>query len=384
MLTATPPPARSDGEGASAEAQAAPRGEGSPARTRRAKPLPSPAADTHAPLRQLRAEIEDLAATMNWIRNGEATLLANVPYIENTRVDIEALIAIIAVADYGDDNSENLRHILNVWEQMKANPLIAMPKAEDTYPPAEQLRHYALLGELTRRMAVFIGSITIPDELNAQLDATRVGHYIPFHLVFQDELPDVKDRDRLLAVMRTQPKKLPAGQIDIDSGLVYRCASRARDRFLSWLEPIGALALATGLVVFLPRLPVDGWPLNEANQAALLIGWVALLLGLIAHVGIETAKNARSNRGLPPILAIGDLSFTVSARGGQFALKIGLALIGLFGFVFSSSVANLTPVTAFLVGYSLDSFVGIFGSSLDQAVAAQSGALKKPLGAGEG
>ena len=41
---------------------------------------------------------------------------------------------------------------------------------------------------------------------------------------------------------------------------------------------------------------------------------------------------------------------------------------------------RVTALNAFLVGYSLDSFVGIFGASIEQRAAAQAAAVKERLG----
>jgi len=57
-----------------------------------------------------------------------------------------------------------------------------------------------------------------------------------------------------------------------------------------------------------------------------------------------------------------------------------MALLGLFGFIFLSDVASVTRISSFLVGYSLDSFIRLFSSTLEQKVEAHYSSLNKNLG----
>jgi hypothetical protein len=113
-----------------------------------------------------------------------------------------------------------------------------------------------------------------------------------------------------------------------------------------------------------------------------LVGWLAVLLGVVVHIAVGTAKRLQSERGRPPVIAIGDVPLMVNAKIGQILLKLALTLIGFFGLVFAAGIDNAKPLNAFLVGYSLDSVVELFVASVEQRAAGQVSALKQQLGVG--
>ena len=97
-----------------------------------------------------------------------------------------------------------------------------------------------------------------------------------------------------------------------------------------------------------------------------------------SHSCCRGVRQRAQGEGLPPIYAISDLSRYIDARFGLLVRKLLLALVGLFGLMFSSD--SVTPLNAFLVGYSLDSVVELFGTSLEQKSASQVTTLRKQLG----
>lgn len=74
-----------------------------------------------------------------------------------------------------------------------------------------------------------------------------------------------------------------------------------------------------------------------------------------------------------------NLILIIDARFGEIAMKFILGLIGLFGLVIISTsgipqlgflnqvstLTQVTPLNAFLVGYSLDSILELFGTNLE-------------------
>jgi Na+/H+-translocating membrane pyrophosphatase len=61
-------------------------------------------------------------------------------------------------------------------------------------------------------------------------------------------------------------------------------------------------------------------------------------------------------------------------------LKLFIALFGLIALVVTTDISKFTIASAFLVGYSLDSFAGLFGTSIEQRATAQATALKEQIG----
>jgi hypothetical protein len=306
------------------------------------------------------------------VRKGEATIQDYAEYVRKTVADIRELMGLINVG--GDDS----RHLRNIWEQMLVNPLLAKPEAKFT--AQEQLHYLDMLGEQIRRIIYRVGFLTIPSRLNDWLRLTRPGYYIPFHLVFEDEVPNGEDRTRILNYLAWSPEELKGGIVDAANGLIYRYADKLGSRLLSLLYIALALVASTGVVAGACYISVEGWPIGVRHLPAFLVSWVAVLAGVATHVGVGSVKRSRAQGGLPPVVALGDFTMIADARMGEIFRKLFLALVGFFGLAFGGGVGQVTPFNAFLLGYSLDSFVELFGSTLEQRASAQVATLRKQLG----
>jgi hypothetical protein len=125
----------------------------------------------------------------------------------------------------------------------------------------------------------------------------------------------------------------------------------------------------------------------------MLAAWAAILVGMGVHVVVGSAKRSKTKNGMPSVLM--DLILIIDARFGEILMKLILGLIGLFGLVIISSsrlpwlnfvstfleqataeggeaaqkalLAQVTPLNAFLIGYSLDSIIELFGTSMEGA-----------------
>ncbi|MGE5221994.1 MAG: hypothetical protein ACM3PY_06130 [Omnitrophica WOR_2 bacterium] len=335
-----------------------------------------PPGDLHAGslfdnLRALRSEVQDLESVLDKVRKGQVKIQTFAEYIQTTKADIEALLAKM-------QDGDTISHLHNLWEQMNACPLIKEP--DKPYDSQEQLNYLDMLDEQIEGIIFLVGTITIPSRVNDWLKNARPGYYIPFHLVFEDEVPSQKDRTRILNYLTYSPEIIQGGIIDPANGLIYRYNKDARRRLINLLWLVLGFLAATGLVAGSALLPVPGWPLQPKDLGMLLIGWGAILVGVVTHIGIGTVKRSQSRGGLPPVFALGDLPLIVDAQLGQILVKLCLALIGLFSLVFAAQIQNVTLLNTFLVGYSLDSFIGLFGTSLEQQASAQVAVLKDQLG----
>jgi hypothetical protein len=319
--------------------------------------------------RELRAEVQDLQGVLDLVGKGQISLQTYAPYIQKTMEDVAALI------DEIPEGSDSIRHIRNCWEQMQVNPLLVHP--ENLFSPQDQLNYLAIISDQIRKIVFQVGMISISYRLNDWLSKARPGYYIPFHLVFADEVPNMDDRQRILDFLAITPEAIKDGYIDASNGLVYRYSKSIRDRLWSVVLLLLIFLVATGLVVGAAYLPFPGWPLSVFNVSTLVAGWAALLVGVSVHLAVGSVKRRQSQGDLPPVIVLGDLPFIINARLGQFTLKLGLALVGLFGLVLSAGVAQTTIFNAFLVGYSLDSFVELFSSSIEQRANAQVSAMKE-------
>ncbi len=329
-------------------------------------------------LRQLNAEMLDLQDVLTKVQKGDTPLATFAGYIQGTIKDVEDLLAAIKPLAQDPAISDTIRHIFNAWEKMKANPLMLVPDGE--HEAQEQLHDLALLGEQTGKIIYLCCSLTIPNRLTEWLDSTRPEKYIPFNQVFEDEIPDPDARQRLLNLLAWGDKAVKNGYVDLDAGLIFRYSRSRRDRWMSVLYLLLGLALLTGIVAGACFLSLPGWVLAAANLTQMLSGWAALLIGVVVHISIGSIKHSRERGGLPAQFASSDIFFLINARLGQILLKLFIALVGFFALVFTSGISQLTLFNCFLVGYSLDSFVEMFGSSLEKSAAGQVSALQKQLG----
>lgn len=331
-------------------------------------------------LRELREEVRDLADFFGKVKLGLTSVAAGESYIRKTVDDITELFTELE-QDNRNSRSDTVRHITNLWEQMQANPVLADPT--QALPQQEQLHALTLLEDRAAKIVFAVGQQTIPHRLNNWLDQARTGYYVPFHQLFEDELPDPKERQSVLRNIALAPKALRAGIVSSQNGLVYRYNPSPWGRRLG-LFWVSALFLAvTGLVwglgsqfaaTAIPELSLD-----PQLRPLLLPAWVAILLGIVVHMAVASVKRNRES-GLPPVMAVQDWMLMFSARKGDVVVKLFLALIGLFALAFLVSAEQFTVTTAFFVGYSLDSFIGLFGESMDQKASAQLATMRKTSG----
>lgn len=331
-------------------------------------------------LRNLRAEVHDLLTVLDNVRKGETTLTAHVQYIETTVQDILHLIPGLKEMERKHGGEDTIRHLRNLLENMGENPLLVNP-ADTTRSAQDQLRYLNLLTEQCKKLIYRVGMLTIPERVNEWLKKAWPGYYIPFHAVFEHELPVYEDRVRVLEHMSWTPKLIPQGVINPATGLIYKYSNQTR-----WL--IGSLLLllaAIGVVVWF-LLGAPGWigsafkEVEDQPGTSLIVLWGVLVAGVVVHVVVATFKRMRTTPDRPPIFALHSIFPLINAKVGNILFKLVLTTIGLIGLIFTVDPDKVTLLSAFLIGYSLDSVVELFGSSAEQMATAQVASLKKQLG----
>jgi len=328
----------------------------------------SGAGSTASRLRNLRVDVQTLQDVLDRVRKGEADLKDSAGYFANKVKSISQGLAPVT----GDDSLQRLH---NIWDQIKSNPILQTPTA--TFDAHTLIQNLNFLDDLCRQFILQVGLITIPERLESWLSRARPGYYIPFHIVFADEIPTYADRVSVLEFLAIQP---PDGAlIDVEAGLIYRYSTKPWERAASILLLLAALLVAGGLVVGICFLPIHGipeWKLDPTSAVPLMIAWLAVVVGVLIHVAVSLNKRARQPGQRPPVLAIVDLPLLINAHSGQILLKLVLTLVGVFGLAFTVGAGELSPPIAFLVGYSLDSFVELFTSQVERQSTAQLEALR--------
>jgi len=341
-------------------------------------PASSKMGEFYGSLSEIRAELEDLQTMLASIRRGQTIIPTYAEYIETTKRNLRDLIAVVNSTEPPEEIKNNLhtiRHLNNAWEQMQVSPLLENP--EGNFDIQQQLHYLDLLDEQIHTFIYQIGLLTIPHQINGWLHITGPGYYIPFHEIFADDVPRVEDRDRLLKYIALTPHLTPGGFVDIESGRIYRYSTNRWRRMLSLAMLLLGLGIATGIVAAACYLPVQDWPLTPNDLIKVLVAWVAVLIGMGVHIVVGSAKRSKTQNGMPSVLM--DLILIIDARFGEIVMKLILGLVGLFGLVIISTsrmpqlqilnqftaLTQVTPLNAFLVGYSLDSILELFGTSLE-------------------
>lgn len=330
-------------------------------------------------LSEIQAELEDLRTILASIRKGQTIIPTYAEYIETTKTNLRDLMAAINSSippEEVENNLHTIRHLNNAWEQMQVSPLVDDPNA--CFDIQQQLHYLDLLDEQIHTFIYQISLLTVPYQINEWLHKTGPGYYIPFHELFANDVPDKEDRDRLLKHIALTPHITPGGFVDIESGRIYRYSTNRWRRMLSLAMLLVGLGIATGIVAaacYIPKAVWSDWPLSPADLPKILVAWAAVLVGMGVHIVVGSAKRSKTQNGMPSVLM--DLILIIDARFGEILMKFLLGLIGLFGLVIIStsqvpgilnqipSLTQVTPLNAFLVGYSLDSILELFGTSLE-------------------
>jgi hypothetical protein len=329
------------------------------------------------PLRSLRAEIQDLQQLLTCVGQGEITLDNSADYITKTMNDISIIMQTIKEEDYPLFNDQ-IRHLFNLWEKIDFCVLLKHPKG--TYSAQEQTKYLNTLDKIFRDFVFNIGWITIPSRIQDWEELSKPGFYLPFHDLFADELPDPADRAKFLNALYYQPELIKGMLVEPDTGLLYRYSLVLKQRIINYLILFASVIAAIGILIGFVYIPIDGWLLKPADLGMILIGWLAVDVGLVVHVAVGITKKTQTQNNRPPIMAISQIPLLLDAKLGLVLFKILLTLIGFLGLVFATNKLQASILNSFLVGYSLDSVVELFSSSIEQKANAQLSTLKEQLG----
>lgn len=304
---------------------------------------------------------------------------------ENSAVIGERLVRIRDVFEESprlyDRVGDAVTTLENEWREVAA--ALSWPSA----PDADEVRP-----RLTRANAALrevewqAGLISVPIRVNQHLRTKRIGGQLRFHDAFRDEIGDDEKRTALLGYLAQHPASF-SGVVDVPTGVIYRVASQPWRRAASWVG-LGLAATVGGYLVIwllttgLAQLGLAGAiaGLGPDRAGELLGAYVAMLAGVLVHVVVDALKQSQRS-GAGSFLALEDWFLWVHVR--EAALLVGIlsvwaALIGLA--LTLSAPGSISFVTAFAVGYSLDSFLGLFITRFDtvakSTVEAATGRLK--------
>jgi hypothetical protein len=333
-------------------------------------------------LRELSAEVQDLQEAIQAVRSGQITIPLYAEYIKQTVVEVTSLVEDLKGMEDSSVHGDAIRHVRNILEQMNCCLILTDPQSQLS---AEDKLHLLNMLDLQCGKLIFqVAMLTIPARINTLLSNARPGYYIPFHTVFQRELPNPEERALVLSQLVWQPKLIEGGLIDSTTGLIYKYATSHAWKAISFLLltitiewTIIALVRGPYYVAQL-GFPVDPAPGPFATTYLTL--WLAVLAGVGFHMVVATAKRQQADPNHPPIIALGTFFPLVNAKIGRVGYKLLLTLIGFVGLLAVAGPDKATIANAFLLGYSLDSIVELFGATIERQAAAQTAVFRKQLG----
>jgi hypothetical protein len=320
-------------------------------------------------LRQLRAEIQGLQVLLQRIREGQATLLTYAPYVEENGAEIDLMIGdIVAWPTRRVVQADDVRFLQNQWQALSCSPVIVRPG--EPMLAEEQVKELAMCDLLCSQMVTRIGNCTIPARLNAWLVAGSNGHFLPFHDLFMDEMPRLEDRQRLLRLLASAPGMIHGGIVEPKSGLILPFHHRKRTRVMMCLFLLFLYMTAT---LGIWKLGASGW--QEVPPVQPVFCWLLVVLGFLTHYAIERGKTG--DGGGYAAIPLGRPTCVIDARAGAILLKGVLMLIGFFALVLLYETPGVLDF--FLVGYGLDSFIGIVSTTLERRGSTRGAELQNAL-----
>lgn len=306
-------------------------------------------------LSTLGAEIGTLVAALERVRSGESALADEAPGITLAAESVDTALRGLGPHDAVQDLRLD-------WRRLTAISVIAAPAGTDTM--RRRLAQVdTALGVLTA-MRFHVATLTIPERVNKWLAEARPGYSLPFHQVFADELPEPDARRKILEMLAWAPDTVPRGLVDVRRGVVLRHHDAGSGRWISLAVIALTGALATAAAAGIAHVPDPQWPLDAADAPAALAAWLALVAGVVVHGAVDAVKRDESGALVPPVAPV-DLGRYIDARLGSLLVGLVLALVVHAGFAVVAGRDYLTPINGFLLGYGLDSAVGLFTTAMD-------------------
>lgn len=261
-----------------------------------------------------------------------------------------------------DAYSDALVRVGNGWEDLG----VAWLRVRDGFAggaattSTEQVR--ALMADLVLSLAY----LTVPARVNENLREIRVGGVLDFNRDFGDEIPDPEHQRKLLGWMLAHPRSVE-GLIDVSSGTIVRGSPHAWRRALSF-----ALIAVTASAAVLAGARASQWmpqigltPPRGLGDAATAWALVVAYAGAIAHVLVAGLKQLLRSGPSQGFAVLGNLTLWVHVNEGYmltYALAVPVACVAAL----YTTAGAATAVTAFLVGYSVDSFLEVFLTRFDK------------------
>lgn len=360
-------------------------------------------------LREVRAEVQnlrrnltdlkekaELADTGTRTREIVTALQSNQPLYDRNTAQIAARLGELrsllrAQPMLYDRYGDEITHIENHWERATHHWPQAGDLPEAAVTPAgegeedgpevalaaeDAVRRAGRAASSLDRLIYHAGLLTIPGRLNQHLEQLRIGQKLNFHATFADEVPDEEARQQILQYLGARPMAIHSGIIDAEKGVVFRASSNPGRRKLSYVL-IALTVIAGALLTLLTAelgewFDLENWPVSPGQSTDLLVGYAFVIAGGAVHLGVDAIKQARSSSG-QSFLALEDWFVWIHINEIGVIVGVVSMWIGFFGLLFLSGRVDWQ--TAFLVGYSIDSFADMFLQRFNTSLTARGRSL---------
>lgn len=335
-------------------------------------------------LRRARANVQGLQTSLAELRKSGArfgNVLAQESNLwaknaNQVEAGIERAQAAVEAGEAGPNEIADEVDLLgNDWDRVKEywQSFVASPPTE----PAERMERIAQMDAVLNAMLRRFGFLTIPGRVVAYLERQRIGGAFDFHEAFKDELPSEEDRIAVLRYLKGSPEGI-YGVIDVDSGIIWATSPDPRNQRRTYYVTLIIVGLGLLMTVAACQLNLGG-PFVDSRRNELAFAYVAVAVGVLAHIAIDLYKQSRSPGRNSQWTAVNDLVLWGHAHQTQLymtAFSVWAGLIAL-SFIF----AKVEPLTAFIAGYSLDSFLDAVLMRFSSTIEAGTAAVKKQVAA---
>lgn len=293
--------------------------------------------------------------------------------------DLASVRAALDATAQGPGIEDEVEAVDNAWDRAKQlwSAFAKGPATDQTARKGALDAVAKLLDEMVRR----IGFLTIPQRVQEYVAMERTGGAFDFHKAFQDELPSREDRVAVLEYLAESPGRL-YGIVDVERGFIYAVSPDAARRSRSYWVAAGILVLGAVIAWFFsPIAAALGLGAPFTGRSDLFAAYVLVAIGVVVHILVDIRKESKKgDRGR--WTAVDDLLLWGHVRELEMyatAFSVWAGTIAL-AFVFRP----IEPFTAFLAGYSLDSFLDIALARFDTVVAKGTEEMTKRLAAPAG
>lgn len=219
---------------------------------------------------------------------------------------------------------------------------------------------------------------TIPIGINEVLSQQRIGEDLNFYTQFlEDDFCSEKESKDFLNWLYSLRIKIN-GVIDVENGIIYKSSNTFLRQLMSYIMPIVMIGVGAIVVFFLaPSIAQIIPDISSKNVTTFtfLFPYLFIILGGFFHIVIDFIKENQSNKkksrkGITDWFLWGHVN-EVSLITGVIMLWIGFA-----GLLY---IKQYDYVTAFAVGYSIDSVYDTVVNRFEKAVSIKVDAAQKSI-----